>query len=217
MKICCISDLHGYFPEIEPCDLLLIAGDLTSDQSEEALHEAIDWMESVDCKRVIYIAGNHDNQLENCPPHIWPCYNWPPNQSKYKTVEYLCDSGTEFEGLKIWGSPWSLRFAGMNPKCSAFTGTEEELDAFYALIPDDTDILITHGPSFGVLDKDLNDQYLGSNSLRTRMMGINHKLHVFGHIHESYGQIDFISSKSINASHVNRAYEPVNKPIYLEI
>jgi hypothetical protein len=143
-------------------------------------------------------------------------------------ISYLCDSGTEFEGLKIWGSPWTLTFDGINPNCTAFTGDEALLAEKFALIPDDIDILVTHGPPYGVLDKTDRGECVGSHSLLRRLGGfLSPRLHVFGHIHESYGQtvLEYFIKRdkespveakcidSINCSHVNERYQPVNKPI----
>ncbi len=66
----------------------------------------------------IVIGGNHDGILQREGNQL---LKWAAN------CDYLCDSGTEFEGLKIYGSPWTKTFPGMNPHCMAFTcETEEE-------------------------------------------------------------------------------------------
>ncbi len=150
---------------------------------------------------------------------------------------YLCDSGTEMEylesvthdpdpetgvvltmykkkNLKIWGSPWTLTFPGINPSCAAFTGTEAELAAKFALIPDDIDILVTHGPSFGNLDITKRGESVGSVSLWMKILEVRPKIHVFGHVHESYGDVTHYNGlRMINCSRVNELYEPVNKPV----
>ncbi len=172
------------------------------------------------------IAGNHDGFLEKNP-------GW--EVGLHRNFDYLQDSGTEFEGLKIWGSPWTLSFEGMNPKCKAFTcETEEELAEKWKLIPDDIDILITHGPPYGILDKVKRDfmiprsdiceelyessLHVGSKSLAYKAGHIENppKLWVWGHIHEAYGESLPIRQKPcrmINCSHVNERYQPVNKPV----
>ncbi len=217
IKIDCISDLHGHYPKLYGGDLLIIAGDLTARDTDEQHRDFILWISNhqkhdFPYKKIIYIGGNHDGFLD-------------PKNKRYgaiKTpeewnIEYLCDSGTEFQGLKIWGSPWSLTFPGINHKCTAFTGTEKELEKKYDLIPDDIDILITHGPPYGILDK-VKNRNVGSLSLAVKIGHMENppKLWVCGHIHECYGEDFPIRSKPcriINASHVNEYYEPVNKPI----
>lgn len=223
MIIDCISDLHGHFPVLEGGDLLIVAGDLTAKHALLEHSDALEWLHKQYYKKKVLIAGNHDAFLEK-----------HPNFYSKTNVTYLCDSGTEFEYwediphpastpyvsidclmkekrvLKIWGSPWSLTFPNINPRCMAFTGTEADLKAKFDLIPDDIDILVTHSPPHGCyLDEKRDGTMLGSVALRDRCWDLKLKLHVFGHIHEGYGR----HGNNINASHVNEHYEPVNKPI----
>lgn len=214
MIIDCISDLHGYYPTLEGGDLLIVAGDLTARDEKEQYEEFFNWMKNQEYRKKVFICGNHDNQAMS--------------QFDWYDAEYLCDSGTEVvtngNRLKIWGSPWSSTFKGMNPHCKAFTcDTEEELAVKFSLIPEDVDILITHSPSHGILDSVLDQsvgfeneytRYCGSISLREKFFQIKPKLHVFGHIHEWGGKsIDLTTSICINASIVNEKYEHVNKPV----
>lgn len=233
MIIDCISDLHGHYPKLEGGDLLIVAGDLTAKHTfGEYAFEFITWLSKQDYKRKIVIAGNHDTFLgEGAEDAMKPF------------CDYLCDSGTEFEyydenlpeedekflpsgkrTLKIWGSPWTKTFEGMNPYCKAFTvDTEEELAEKWALIPEDVDILITHSPPYRILDKItfpshlmmLGGDHAGSLSLCEKISNSPRslKLHVFGHIHEAYGEKYWKPTRYINASYVNEHYQPVNKPI----
>jgi Icc-related predicted phosphoesterase len=264
MIIDCISDLHGHYPELEGGDLLIVAGDLTTTCALPFQMKFNSWLyeQSKKYRKSIVIAGNHDNNLINLPPDNLYFSTWNSITGKQESyAEYLCDSGTEFEyeepvrnlfdekdkslvyrkKLKIWGSPWTKTFDGMNPHCKAFTcDTEEQLAEKWALIPDDVDILITHSPAACILDRNDRGEYCGSPSLLIRATSLpNLKLFVFGHIHEGYGQyraeelIEFSENymtmkifgppkcKSmphiVNASHVNERYEPVNKPIRIII
>lgn len=214
MIIECISDLHGHYPELEDGDLLIVAGDLTYTNTTDELRYFSDWMIHQKYKKKIFIGGNHDNLVQKYykPSRII-------DSGKEVTIlpVYLCDSGTEFEGLKIWGSPWTKRFKGMNPKCMAFTcETEEELAEKWSLIPNDIDILITHSPPYDILDELTEEgKHAGSTALENVIKRIKPKLHVFGHIHEGYGTTTLPSmpTKFVNASHVNERYQPVNKTI----
>lgn len=235
LDITCISDLHGHYPVLEGGDLLIIAGDLTA---RHTFQEMVDfekgWLrfQKPKYKKIILIAGNHDFILEELP------WEWPG-------IDYLCDSSTEFEGLKIYGSPWTKSFEGMNPDCMAFTvRTDEELAEKWELIPDDVDILITHSPPYDVGDcvksvfwrdggEKIISEFVGSRSLKELLLGRSKKsdkplTHIFGHIHEGYGKYrlypelcaDDVGKKiwavdCYNASHVNEHYKPVNKPIRL--
>lgn len=201
LSISAVSDLHGHWPIFRGTDILIIAGDLTATDRPE---EHIDFWRKI-CytphKKRIVIAGNHDSYLEAFPDHLEDCG---------EEVIYLKDSGCEIDGLKIWGSPWTLSFAGMNPKCKAFTlDTEEELKEKWDLIPDDTDILITHTPPEGILDKESRN-YLrcGSPSLLAALDRVKPRYHIFGHIHEGRGVYWRGKTTFINASYVGRNYRP---------
>ncbi len=214
MKICCISDLHGYYPNVGSGDLLIISGDLTANHTSEEYFKFESWLYEQNYKRIIMIAGNHDTFSDTKP---YSFLSPPRKSAKHeKLIEYLCDSGTEFEGLKIWGSPWSLWFPGINPKCVSFTcKTEEELKEKWDLIPNNTDILITHCPPRGIRDFTKSKKFAGSKTLVDKLLSSNIKLHVFGHIHECGGQDIFheFGRKYVNASLVNEYYEHVNEPI----
>lgn len=225
MIVDCVADLHGHYPELPGGDLLIVAGDFTAhDISREYIEFGL-WVARQKYKKKVLVAGNHDNLIELTPGILQeidpqkPCLPW----------SYLCDSGTEFQGLKIWGSPWTKLFKGMNPYCTAFTcETEEELIEKWELIPNDTDILITHSAPYGARDRAKRNNKLGfdcvgSKSLQTVSLKLDLKLWVVGHIHEDYGIeppggiLGGINCKLINASHVNERYEPVNKPIRVEL
>jgi Icc-related predicted phosphoesterase len=209
MIIDCISDLHGHFPTLEGGDLLIIAGDLTARHTLHELEQFNEWVRVQDYKKKVLIAGNHDTFFES-------------GASVDSSVHYLCDSGTEYEGLKIWGTPWTAQFRGINPICCAFSmpltiNTEDLLQRYWDLIPSDTDILITHSPPFGILDTTSRKQLAGSPSLLVKVSEINPLIHCFGHIHEEGGKDLWMPWKRgttfINASLVNLSYEPVNKPV----
>ena len=248
MMIDAISDLHGHYPKLEGGDILIVAGDLTArDLRDEYLHFCR-YIRHSGYKKIIVIAGNHDNLMQKEPEFFL----------SNDQVSYLCDSGTQIfyddsdplkldenalrleditrpklKSLKIWGSPWTIKFKGMNPACMAFTcDTEEELAQKWALIPDDVDILVTHSPPYGIHDKTIQRKRVGSKSLYDRLIAIKPRVHVFGHIHEcgyKYSRIKYPlkvehlseeifrlerhETHCINASHVNEHYKPVNKPV----
>lgn len=206
MIIDCVSDLHGFYPQMKGGDLLIVAGDLTASDKTGQYLDFRQWIRSQNYRKKIVVFGNHDMAIFKGDFYFNP---------EWFGADCLVDEGLEFEGLKIWGCPWTLTFKGINPCCTAYTGTEDEIAEHYELIDQDTDILITHGPAQGVLDKTNRDFYAGSDALRTWLEGFGRpKLHVHGHIHEAYGDRCFFpETKSINCSHVNGYYEPVNPPI----
>lgn len=215
MIIDCISDLHGAQPHLEGGDLLIIAGDLTARDTYDEYLEFQRWANKLDYSEIIIIAGNHEGLIQNTDIVYDFLYEFT----------YLQDSGTKFDGLKIWGSPWTLPFCDWH-----FMLPPDEIKKKWDLIPDDTDILVTHGPPFYVLDSihvhefDLqrmqkceSTKYLGCRHLREALDRVKPKLHVFGHIHGGYGQCLYKhqgpNTICVNAAIMNERYEPVNKPI----
>lgn len=208
MIIDCISDLHGTYPELEGGDLLIVAGDLTARDEPKQHREFTDWLFEQDYKRKMFIAGNHDGFLQRTPEyHLKREFN----------VEYLCDSGTEFEGLKIWGSPWTPEFCGWH----FMLERGEQIKAKWDLIPDDTDILVTHGPAWGIRDSNEWDDRCGCEELLKALNRVKPGLHVFGHIHGAHGVsgVNFGTQRDtlcVNAAQMNENYYPENKPITIE-
>jgi Icc-related predicted phosphoesterase len=225
INIDCLSDLHGHYPVLPGGDLLIIAGDLTSDDTNKEWCKFEHWLFSQTYEQKIIIAGNHDNFLQSADKHrMWKYWDKVPN------VTYLCDSGTEFEGLKIWGSPWTIKFPGQNPNCMAFTvNNENEYSKKLECAPNDIDILITHEPPYGIRDMIRHDvlpdvRHAGSRYLYAWLKYVQRPyLHVFGHIHEGYGiEKEFLTWDhkhmiSVNASHVNQHYNPINQSIRIEL
>jgi Icc-related predicted phosphoesterase len=217
MKIDCISDLHGLKPKLEGGDLLIIAGDMTAWDKIKEWAEFFSWLKQQNYRKKILIAGNHDNFFNIGFPKSQKEAEDMAEVKEYLIVTgnmeeedftYLCDSGCEFEGLKIWGSPWTQKFVGMNPDCMAFSlNIQSQLMEKWDLIPDDTDILITHCPPYGIGDKTDRKYRVGCNDLRQRIRATNVKLHVFGHIHEGSGVYDVEGRVHINGSQMNANYE----------
>lgn len=209
MIIDCISDLHGYYPNLPGGDILIIAGDLTANDSVLDYLAFDHWLSEQVYQYKLIIAGNHDTLLEKEPgKHL----------REGPRTYYLEDSGTTIYGINFWGTPWTPWFKGVNPRCKAFMKKERELAKKWALMPNDTDVLITHGPPKGMLDEvdatwfDEPAIHVGSQSLFDRVKEIKPKYHIFGHIHE-HGECIAQDDETMyyNCSHVNEAYEPLNQ------
>lgn len=222
LKIDCLADLHGYKPELPGGDLLILAGDYTATDKLTEWYDFFEWLKQQKYDHKIVIAGNHDNFFMTGFPKTEQEAFELRDLISYMDIdvdfEYLCDSGTEYKGLKIWGSPWTHYFQNVNPKCTAFMDEEADLEKKFRLIPEGLDILITHGPMYGMLDTNIKDYYCGSHSLLYHMGRTNPKYHIFGHIHECGGiELETKHTRYINCSYVNERYVPMHKAMRLEI
>src|SRR5262245_50492496 len=188
MRIVCVSDTHGrhHLTEVPDGDILIHGGDLTRHGKLEDVEEFNDWLGTFPHRHKLVICGNHD----------W-CFQREPAAARARLTNaiYLEDAGCEIEGLKFYGSPWTLLFYDW-----AFMLSEPELAAKWALIPPGVDVLITHGPPYGVLDRTVHNELAGSRTLLDRVREVKPRLHVFGHIHEAAGRARIDGITFLNAS-----------------
>lgn len=209
MRIVCISDTHSLHRNLSvpDGDLLIHAGDCLGAGTLEELDVLNDWLGSLPHKHKILIAGNHD----------W-CFQHTPElaQERVTHAQYLQDSGVCIEGVRIWGSPWTPEFMDWAFNLPRGQALAEK----WATIPQDTDLLITHGPPAGILDSvpcGPHDLSVGCADLEQAVANRSIKLHVFGHIHEGYGMVDRNGCRYVNASTCTERYRPVNLPVVLEL
>lgn len=213
MKITFISDTHNkhkhltskvYNNILGSGDVLVHAGDCTSMGKSHEIKNFLDWFSNTDFTHKIFIAGNHDWGFE--------LHNDIAPEYKEKGVHYLFDSEVVIDGVKFYGSPWQPEFYNW-----AFNLPRgEKLAEKWALIPNDTDVLITHGPAHGMLDWLPSGSQVGCQDLYYKIMEIQPKIHVCGHIHCAYGQKYFNGIEFLNASVLDEQYQHHNKPISLE-
>jgi Icc-related predicted phosphoesterase len=220
MDITFISDTHTKHTELNGQlpggDLLIHAGDImNSGRNSNDISDFCKWFDGIDnYDHKIFIAGNHDRMFEDTPRKAMEIVN------SYKSIDYLQDDwievGNDESMAKIYGSPWQPWFydwAFNLPKGGP--GLYSKWEA----IPKDTDILITHGPPQDHLDisgPPYNEPHLGCALLREKVDNQPPKIHVFGHIHGSYGYKFHNGTHFINASVLNERYEQVNKPLTVD-
>lgn len=199
MKITAISDIHGLLPEISPCDVLLICGDIvpldiqsSTPKSEMWLGgEFAQWINNLPCQHVIAVWGNHDfigmhmgdNTLGKQRFDI--CLGKP---TKYK-IEFLDGNYTNVivgdEEITIWGSPWCKPFGTW-----AFMMEEESLIDRYKSMPKNCDIVITHEApkigKMGLIQQGPNTGFKAGTKVLTDIIKDRQpKYALSGHIHSS--------------------------------
>lgn len=205
MKLVCISDTHGMLDRVSlpPGDVLVHAGDLTSQgtigEVTRFVQHLAKWRSRY--RHVVVIAGNHDRCFENQHREL------AEGVLRDAGIIYLMDSGVELDGVRFYGSPWQPRFGSW-----AFNVTRgPEIDAKWLQIPSAVDVLVTHGPPYGILDTTYRGTGVGCASLRQHVLTrIRPLIHAFGHIHEAYGAARSCGTRFINASCCDEVYEPVN-------
>jgi len=235
MRLVCISDTHSLhhemLHELPKGDVLIHAGDLSNKGSEKDVTDFINWYKNIkgyDTK--LFIAGNHDFSFEKRSGVRYKGeLDWLDNllseeNLSQSDVTYLEDSFITIETpefsrpIKFYGSPWQPWFYDWAFNLPRL-GTE--LQEKWKMIPEDTDVLITHSPPNGYGDLVNNwrqpNTHVGCECLINRIGEINPLVNVFGHIHEGYGVEYGKKTAFVNASICTTAYEPTNKPIVVDL
>ena len=206
MKITVTSDTHNlHMHAMTPGgEIFVHAGDITQRGSLEELAAFNDWLGTLDYKHKIVIAGNHDFCFEE---------NLDGARGVLSNAILLHDQEIVIDGVKFYGSPWQPEFCDW-----AFNLPRgEPLRRKWRMIPDDTDVLITHGPPMGHGDKIRNVGNVGCEDLLDRIRVVKPKIHVFGHIHEGHGISMEGATQCVNASFANFLYKPAYQPFEVEL
>lgn len=227
-RIVCISDTHGKhgdIPFLPPGDLLVHAGDFTKVGETSAVEGLSRYFqqqrETGGFRDVICIAGNHDITFhEDYYEKTWSRHirSFDPSETRQalQHCTYLEDSSARILDDKIvaYGSPWTPNFFrwAFNLKRG------EELGEVWSKIPNDTDVLVTHGPPFGRGDVTLHSGHFGCRNLLDDIQGrVKPRLHIFGHIHEGYGSSYDGQTLYVNASSLDIGYEAVNPCVVIDL
>lgn len=210
LKIDAISDTHNRHKKLTlpGGDILLHSGDATLGGKVSEMMNFLDWLGDQDYSSIVYVPGNHDWLAEENPALV-------ADECKSRNIILLNDSGCEIGGIKVWGSPiqpWFLDWAFNRQR-------GDEITKHWELIPKDTEILITHGPPWMILDnadKRGYDNHVGCYDLDRIIRTTQVKLHVFGHIHEDAGHRYLDGRLYVNASSLDGMY-CFNPPGYTRI
>jgi predicted phosphohydrolase len=177
VRIVAMADTHLFHRELSvpDGDVLIHAGDLCRGGHLRELAIALDWIGELPHRHKIVVAGNHDwafvreqkAALRLLPPR----------------VTYLEDDAATIDTVRFWGSPWQPEFCDW-----AFNLPRgKALRDVWARIPEDTDVLVTHGPPEGIGDRTSVSRREGCADLLARVRGVRPAVHLFGHIHEDGG------------------------------
>ena len=184
MRIWHVSDTHGYHDLLkipDGIDMVIHSGDCSNPRdpynNEPEVREFINWYKMLPIKHKLYVAGNHDSSIEKGLVKVSDFYG--------NNIHYLEDEYVEIEDIKIFGSPYTPNFGNWS-----FMKDRTKLERHWRLaIHEQCDIVVTHGPPKGILDKaedrDHNLECCGDKSLLNRVLEIQPSYHLFGHIHNN--------------------------------
>lgn len=206
MRIVAISDTHCRHQglRLPEGDVLVHAGDMSLTGSYLEIVSFIFWFQEQPFKHKVLIAGNHDFYFERHPENV---------ASLTQNITYLQDQMTEIDGVRFYGMPWTPEFNGW-----AFNLERRGRDMVRKCeqIPTSTDVLITHGPPYHILD-DSPDGRFGCLDLLVAVRRVQPKVHIFGHNHMGYGAMAWYHTRFNNVSTCDMACNPVNLPVVIDL
>lgn len=207
MRLVFISDTHGKHAQLGTLsgDVLIHCGDFCDGFKNDghSLAEIDDWFNKQHFDLILCIGGNHDFLAQSL---------YDSGKQVFKNAIYLEDSAYQFRGIRFYGSPWVPDLYGW-----AYFLPDRDRTVKWELIPDATDVLITHTPPLGVLDKPRSGHYVGCSLLRATVDRIRPKIHCFGHVHESRGFLTDSRTEFINATVVNSDIDIVYQPVFRDL
>jgi len=214
LRCVAVSDTHNRAEgiAIPDGDVLLHAGDLTMKGGPEELRRAAAWLGSLRerFRAIIAIPGNHDFGIEDDPDGARALF------ADHGTT-LLIDEPFELDAVTFYGSPWQPWFFDW-----AYNFPRDDRGATakqtWAKIPAGTDVVITHGPPHGILDRTQSGDYAGCPYLlRELRERVRPKVHLFGHIHEGYGEQREGETLYVNASTCDFHYAATQPPLAFEV
>src|SRR3990167_9258822 len=209
MKLVILSDTHCTRPIIPEGDVLIHCGDHTYHGEYRESVAALSWFNNQPHKHKLFIAGNHELGWQNGMNIETICALFP-------SLTYLKDSGVEIDGVKFWGSPYQPEFMGWAFQKHRGEGAQG-LRAHLEKIPDNIDVLITHGPPFGFGDTNALDPRFGDQDLLDRVRVVRPKIHCYGNAHQGTGQWNSEGTIFINAAVLSEEYQLTKEPTVIEL
>lgn len=221
MKVLCTSDLHGRLPmdlPLDGIDAVVIAGDVCPDVAQYRNTNAAiqiqwlgshfaNWVNTSVRRPVILTWGNHDAVGEFASREDLAKELAEAQYPVHVLVDEpltLTDFSADERPVTFYGTPWSVRFGWWS-----FMAEDDELDALYAEIPTNLDMLISHGPPHAHGDRTVDGRFVGSHSLVSHIKRTTPRHVVCGHIHEGRGAYRLNGHTSVwNVSYVDERYRP---------
>ncbi len=204
MRLICLADTHNLHHDIPvpEGDILIHAGDFTDGGTRKESEDFLDWITAQPHKHKFIVPGNHDFYFED-----------PENIKKIAPeIHVLIDRAIEIEGILFYGSPYT-------PGARNWAFQKErgpEIRKHWDLIPEDTDILITHTPPYGILDEIAKGEKLGCEELRDKLGSVQPQYHLFGHIHFAFGTTRRSQTQYFNLSILDESFNISRSPIIID-
>lgn len=213
MRLVATSDTHHVVDvaSIPDGDVFVHAGDLMQTGYPQDFEDQLGWLAALPHAIKVFVPGNHDFHLQ-----VYPGPALQQLRSAGVKVIGLPDN-PNYESLKLPNgmSLLGLPFVTNLPRW-AFNSTEEAIWA-YLRSKGRHDIIVSHAPVYGVLDRVPSGKRVGIDAYRAYVKHYKPKAWIHGHIHEDYGTDELNSTKIFNVAMCDRAYDHANPPMVIDL
>ena len=201
MKLVCLADTHNKHDQIviPDGDVLIHAGDCTDGGSKQESKAFLEWFSLQKHKHKILVPGNHDFYFEK-KPHL----DIVPDN-----IHVLIDKAISIDGIYFWDSP-------VTPGSGNWAFQKErgnQIAKHWDLIPENTDVIISHTPPYGILDDLRNGIKMGCEELTRKIKSTKPKIHLFGHIHHGAGSVKRNNIRFMNATVLDEKNRIMHSPM----
>jgi hypothetical protein len=233
VRFVCLADTLGQHSSVPiiPADVLLFAGNLTNSGGLNQIAAFASWLEDYPAARKVLVAGSQDvtfdapfytshwrrfhlkrQEAELALPTIQACRN----------AIYLENTSAAVAGIHVFGSPFSV---GPLSTTGAFAGNAGQ----WARIPEDVDILVTHGAAIkmgpgyspaaftGASSSALPLRPLDDDLLTQIQQRVIPAVHVCGNAAREYGVTTDGTTLFVNACICKPDLQATNSPIVFDM
>lgn len=236
LRLVLFADTHGQHGRLESSlavpdgDVLIFAGDACSAGTAGEWKSFCRWFGELPHEHKIIVPGNHDWVMQGARPEWGVSARYGPTtisvarrRAEDAGAVVLMDDKAYLAGLAFWGSPWMQFF---NHWAFNLPRGGRYLAEVWSRIPLGTDVLVTHCPAFGRLDRTDTGDHVGCEILAERLdaldaEGLGPRLHVHGDIHEAAGMaappVGAPGRMTVNAAVLDGAYRLARSPVVVDL
>jgi len=207
MRLVVISDTHSGHEALGALsgDVLIHCGDGLNafEPASDELQKLDEWFGRQSFAAILYVGGNHDFKIQRRAAE---------GEAVFQHATYVEDRTFTISGVRFYGSPWIPELADW-----AYYRSAPDLQERWSAIPDDVDVLITHTPPHGILDRNSRGKHCGCPALASRVSVVRPRLHCFGHVHAGAGSCLLDGTTYANASSVDSQYRIARPPFLFDL
>lgn len=207
MKCVCTSDTHLREPKLPDGDILIHAGDACNIGTIQEFRRFLRWFWRLPHLHKIFVPGNHDR-------YVYDFQDAARRMCEDRGIRLVIDEPVVINRISFYGYPWTPIYG---KTCGFMHPPDKYPSALARLMPLLPDVLITHGPPAGILDR--CPLPIGCPYLWDTVKMKQPPIHIFGHVHPESGgrrRVEWGSRSTIfaNVCATKDGWLPADSPVF---